>query len=80
MRLAPLLALLILAAIATGQPDEGEGEPEVFEPTGIIFLEPVDWDDPDPWGGHPPPWFEDPESVDCGGRDACEASLENQTT
>lgn len=63
--------------IGTAAAQEGGDQPQ--EPTGIIFNEPVAWNDPEPWGGNPPPWFEDPGTVDCGGRDACEASLENQT-
>lgn len=73
------LAIILCASLllGTGAAQEGGDPPQ--EPTGIIFTEPVSWNDPDPWGGNPPPWFEDPSTVDCGGRDACEASLENQT-
>lgn len=74
--LAVAAIFLVAASVSAEDPPSDEAVPE-SEP--IVFSEPVDWDDPVPWGGYPPPWFEDPASVDCGGRDACEASLENQT-
>lgn len=70
------LILMALAGFLLGTAaaqEEGSGDP------GIVFTEPVAWNDPEPWGGNPPPWFEDPATVDCGAHDACWASLENKT-
>ncbi|MFA5943718.1 MAG: hypothetical protein WC876_04540 [Candidatus Thermoplasmatota archaeon] len=69
------LFLLILASSSSAEPGglEGgpvpQGEPEIL--ANETMAPPASWDDVVPWGGLAPPWFEDPESVDCGGRAAC---------
>lgn len=75
-----ILAAAFLMGSATAQGEDPPGDETVPESPEIVFVEPVAWDDPVPWGGIPPPWFEDPASVDCGGREACEAALANATT
>jgi len=71
-----LLGLLLLASSCGAQ------DPPAPDDDPVIY----DWEivapatnSTDGWGGSPPPWFEDPASVDCGGREACQTSLENQT-
>lgn len=75
--LAAICILFLAAASATGgsaqQSLGDEGEPEVTE--GEVIAPASDWDDAVPWGGNPPPWFEDPASVECGGRKACEQEI-----
>lgn len=75
--LAFSLALLLGTGAATPL-----GTPGPMEPT-VEVAPAVDWDDPIPWGGDPPPWFEDPASLSCGGRPECEEvkaeAMENRT-
>lgn len=40
-----------------------DNNPEIL--AGEIAAASGDWDDASAWGGSPPPWFEDPTSVDC---------------
>jgi hypothetical protein len=78
-RSAALLTTALLLGLATaqdeGEPGLGDDDPTIF-PEEVVDPE-AGWEDG--WGGSPPPWFEDPASVDCGGREACRESLENQT-
>lgn len=78
----PLVLVLVAAATTSaepaagddaGQAENGGGEAEITAEE--VVEQASDWDDPVPWGGNPPPWFEDPASVDCGGRDACEQAV-----
>lgn len=39
------------------------GDPVVYP--GEVVAAASEWDDAEPWGGNPPPWFEDPASVNC---------------
>lgn len=75
LRVMVVLSILLVVSVASAE--EQMGEPEVVP--GEVVAPEAAWDDPDPWGGNPPPWFEDPSTVDCGGRDACEAALMNMT-
>lgn len=64
---------LLLGTTVTGQ----TGEPEILPEE--VQAPPADWDDPVPWNGNPPPWFEDPATVNCGQSQGCWDALENKT-
>lgn len=75
LRFFPVLALGLVFALGGAVADEAEITPEeVTAPS-------VDWDgcEGDPWCGNPPPWFEDPATVDCGDRSGCWAALGEKT-
>lgn len=85
-RFAILTLAFVLAALGGGaQPTrpstpggaeaQGAGEAEIL-PEEV--LAPA-VSSADGWGGDPPPWYEDPRSVDCGQREACRDSLDNKT-
>lgn len=77
-----LLAILVLATGVAQAPDAMGpfwDEGMATAPAAACDpLAPVEWDDPEPWCGDSPPWFEDPASVQCQS-DACWEALENKT-
>jgi hypothetical protein len=85
MRFALLLALaLVFTASSSAQESAGLGDETTATADNDPIISPeevvapaVDWDDP-AWE---PAYerFEDPESLDCGGRDACEEVKGNAT-
>lgn len=57
-------------------PDYGpEDDPAIYP--GEVVAPAGEWDDSSPWGGSPPPWFSDPSTVDCGGRQACQNAVDD---
>lgn len=78
-----LLVLAAFALSAAAEPLMGPVGPDsqAVACTDPCVEPPVEWDDcpGDPWCGNPPPWYESPASVNCGGREACREALENET-
>jgi hypothetical protein len=72
--IAVSVAFLLGTSVGAQAPREPEGEaladgePEIL-PEEVVAPA-TDWSKG--WGGQAPPWYEDPRTIECGGRPSCE--------